>query len=119
MDLTRKRERDRLSARREPYWHRFDKGAALGFRCGPDTWVLRYTERAEDAQWGFKKYVYGDELAGLPLERVTRDDFENGANVSALAGRIVPLIARYAQSKPLEVDEHPGRAVLQSLEASN
>jgi integrase len=139
MDLTRKRERDRLSVRREPYWHRLNKGAALGFRRGPDTWVLRYTDRAsgktkyaaleddnldfdqakekaetelghrtksavrvvkrqtvkaaletyledlrrhdrgaaaEDAEWRFKKYVYGDVLAELPLERVTRDDFE-------------------------------------------
>jgi hypothetical protein len=53
MDLTRKRERDRLSVRREPYWHRLRKGAALGFRRGPDTWVLRYTDRAS----GKTKYV--------------------------------------------------------------
>ena len=34
------------------------------------------TGAAKDAQWRFKKYVYGDPLAELPLERATRDDFE-------------------------------------------
>ena len=140
VDLTRKRERDRLAVRREPYWHRLNKGMALGFRRGPDSWVVRLTatdgkrsktyhalddshldfdnakERAEqwleqvtgsatrkfkrhtvraaletyiadlrrhdrgqaasDAEWRFKKYVYGDKLADLALEHATRDDFE-------------------------------------------
>ncbi|MGH8132099.1 MAG: tyrosine-type recombinase/integrase [Steroidobacteraceae bacterium] len=44
-DLSRKRERERLSARREPYWQRLAEGAALGFRRGPDTWVARYRSR--------------------------------------------------------------------------
>jgi integrase len=43
MDLSRKRERDRLAVRREPYWHRLDKGFALGFRKGADTWIVRKT----------------------------------------------------------------------------
>jgi hypothetical protein len=45
MDLSRKRERDRLAVRREPYWLRLTKGVALGFRRGPDTWVVRLTAR--------------------------------------------------------------------------
>jgi integrase len=139
MDLSRKRERQRLPIRREPYWIPLTKGAALGFRRGPDSWVLRYTDRAtgksrysaleepnldfdeakqkaeselsrltgapvrnikretvraaleaylddlrrhdrgqaaEGAQWRFRKYVYDDPLADIPLERATRDDFE-------------------------------------------
>jgi integrase len=44
-DLTRKRERDRLKRRREPYWQRLAAGAALGFRRGPDTWIAKYRSR--------------------------------------------------------------------------
>lgn len=44
-DLTRKRERERLTPRREPYWQRLSAGAALGFRSGPDTWVAKYRSR--------------------------------------------------------------------------
>ena len=45
MDLTRKRYRQRLRTRREPYWQRLAKGGYLGFRRGPDTWVVRYRDR--------------------------------------------------------------------------
>jgi len=43
--LSRKRERMQLPARREPYWQRLAKAAALGFRRGPDTWIVRVTGR--------------------------------------------------------------------------
>ena len=45
-DITRKRSRERLKIRREPYWQRLAKGAYLGFRRGPDTWVARFRDRA-------------------------------------------------------------------------
>jgi integrase len=137
MDLSRKRERDRLPPRREPYWQRLAEGAYVGFRRGPDTWMARYRGRdrkqqwhplgeaieydeakrraeawisqmagaavratkrstvkaaleayladlrlhgradaAKGAGWRFKKYVYGDPLAEVELERATRDDFQ-------------------------------------------
>ena len=44
-DLSRKRDRDRLSIRREPHWQRLNEGAYLGFRRGPDTWIARYRGR--------------------------------------------------------------------------
>ena len=40
-DLSRKRSRDRLAPRREPYWQRLDAGAYLGFRPGTETWLAR------------------------------------------------------------------------------
>lgn len=46
MDLSRKRDRDRLKARREPYWQRMSGGRYLGFRRGPDTWVARLRDRS-------------------------------------------------------------------------
>jgi integrase len=44
-DLSRKRDRERLAKRREPYWHRLSEGNYLGFRRGPDTWIARHRDR--------------------------------------------------------------------------
>src|SRR5215475_14053507 len=44
-ELSRKRDRDRLPIGREPHWQRLSKGAVLGFRRGPDTWVVRFRSR--------------------------------------------------------------------------
>ena len=41
MNITTKTGRDRLSVRREPYWHKLAKGRFLGFRAGPGTWIAR------------------------------------------------------------------------------
>jgi integrase len=50
-DLSRKRDRDQLQARREPYWQRLGSGAYLGFRRGPDTWIARYRGRDEKQRY--------------------------------------------------------------------
>lgn len=44
-DLSSKRARDRLPVRREPHWQRLRRGAYLGFRRGPDTWIARFRTR--------------------------------------------------------------------------
>ena len=44
-DLSRKRERERLKIRRDPYYQRLAAGAYLGFRRGPDTWISRFRDR--------------------------------------------------------------------------
>lgn len=44
-DLSRKRERSRLAGRREPYWHKIDTDAHLGFRAGAETWIARFRDR--------------------------------------------------------------------------
>ena len=51
-DITRQRTRERLKARREPYWLRIEKGAYLGFRRGPDTWIARW--RGRDARQQYR-----------------------------------------------------------------
>src|SRR6185437_2044024 len=50
-DLSRKRDRDRLAARREPYWQRLGAGAYVGFRRGPDTWIARFRGRDDRQQY--------------------------------------------------------------------
>jgi integrase len=50
-DLSRKRVRDRLSPRREPYWQRLAAGAYLGFRRGPNTWLARFRGRDQKQQY--------------------------------------------------------------------
>ena len=51
MDLSRKRGRDRLKPRREPYWQRLAERQYLGFRSGPGTWVARYRGRDGKQQY--------------------------------------------------------------------
>ena len=50
-DLSRKRDREQLQPRREPYWQRLGAGAYLGFRRGPDTWIARYRGRDEKQRY--------------------------------------------------------------------
>lgn len=45
IDITSKAGRMRLAPRRDPYWHKLSRGAYLGFRRGPDTWIARYRDR--------------------------------------------------------------------------
>jgi integrase len=50
-DITRKKARERLKPRREPYWLRLAQGAYVGFRRGPDTWLARFRGRDGKQQW--------------------------------------------------------------------
>lgn len=45
IDITTKAGRARLAAQREPYWAKLSRGAFIGFRRGPDTWIARYRDR--------------------------------------------------------------------------
>jgi hypothetical protein len=50
-DLSRKGSRASLPVRREPYWHKLETGAYLGFRRGPDTWIARFRDRTGDQNY--------------------------------------------------------------------
>jgi integrase len=63
-DLSRKRERERLAARREPYWQRLAEGCYLGFRRGADTWVARYRGRDGRQQYH-------------ALDKISADDYDH------------------------------------------
>jgi integrase len=63
-DLSRKRERERLPARREPYWHRLAEGCYLGFRRGADTWVARYRGRDGRQQYHALDKIGADDYDG-------------------------------------------------------
>lgn len=72
MDLSRKRDRDRLARRHDPYWQRLTEGAYLGFRRGPDTWIARW-------RGGDKKQQYlplGDNLEFDQAKEKAEDWFE-------------------------------------------
>ncbi|MCX7063114.1 MAG: hypothetical protein NT024_00770, partial [Proteobacteria bacterium] len=45
MELSRKRDRERLKARHAPYWHRLAKGRYIGFQRGAETWHARFRDR--------------------------------------------------------------------------
>lgn len=83
-DLSRKRVRDRLAPRREPYWQRLADGAYLGFRRGPDTWLARFRGRDKKQQHQAlgealefdeakeRAQVWLSQLAGSPVRTVKR-----------------------------------------------
>lgn len=84
-DLSRKRERERLSVRREPHWQRLAEGAYLGFRRGPDTWIARFRGRDGRQQYQQlgefpefddakrKAEAWLEQLAGSAVRIVKRD----------------------------------------------
>jgi len=84
-DLTRKRDRECLSLRPDPYWQRLAKGAYLGFRRGPDTWLVRFRGRDGKQRWQplgealeydvakKKAEDWLAQIAGSPVRTVRRD----------------------------------------------
>jgi len=70
-DLTRKSRRLDLSPRREPYWQQLGKGAYLGFRRGPDTWIARFRDRA-----GAQNYH------ALPVPMASHDEFQDAKQLA-------------------------------------
>jgi integrase len=83
-DLSRKRERERLAVRREPYWQRLAEGVYVGFRRGPDTWIARFRGRdgkqqynsvGEHAEFDDAKREaenWLSQIAGAPMRSVKR-----------------------------------------------
>jgi integrase len=88
VDLSRKRERDRLAPRKEPYWQRLGKGAYLGVYRSPGTgnesWHARFRTRDgkqlknplgealefDDAKKKAEEWL--SQLAGSPVRTVKR-----------------------------------------------
>lgn len=91
-ELSRKRDRDRLTVRREPHWQRLSEGAALGFRRGPDTWVARY--RGRDL-----KHVYKALGQGLEFDEAKR---RAEGWIAQLSGSPVRTVKRATVRQALE-----------------
>jgi integrase len=91
-DLSRKRERERLHVRREPYWQRLAEGAYLGFRRGPDTWVARY--RGRDGKQQYR--ALGEALEYDPA-KATAEEW-----LAQLAGSSVRTVKRGTVKAALE-----------------
>ena len=85
MDLSRKRERDRLTPRPDCSWQRLAEGAYLGFRRGPDTWHARFRGRDGKQQYEplgealdydiakERAEAWLSQLAWSPVRRARRD----------------------------------------------
>jgi integrase len=91
-DLSRKRERERFSVRREPYWQRLAEGAYLGFRRGPDTWLARY--RGRD---GKQQYQALGEALEYDTAKATAEEW-----LAQLAGSSVRTVTRGTVKDALE-----------------
>jgi integrase len=70
-DLTRKSRRLDLDPRPEPYWQKLGKGAYLGFRRGPDTWIARFRDRT-----GKQNYH------ALPMTMGSTDEFHDAKQLA-------------------------------------
>ena len=111
MDLSRKRERDRLAPRADSYWQRLEEGAYLGFRRGPDTWHARFRGRdgkqqyqplGEALEYDEAKQRAEDwltQLSGSPVRVVKRDTV-----IAALLSYVADLRrhGRHAAAKKAE-----------------
>lgn len=74
-DLSRKRDRDRLALRPDPYWQRLSEGAYLGFLrspAGAETWRARY--RGRDKKQQYKPL--GENIEFDEAKRLAEDWFE-------------------------------------------
>jgi integrase len=94
LDLSRKRDRERLSKRREPYWQRLCEGGYLGFRRGSDTWVVRYRGRDKLQQYN-------------ALEGIGPNDYDDAkrraeAWIAQLTGTAVRTVKRSAVQAALQ-----------------
>jgi integrase len=111
VDLARKRDRERLRPRREPYWQQLEKGAHLGFRRGPDTWIAKfrgrdgkrhYTSVGEGLEYTEAKRKAEDwlsQLSGSPVRAAKR-----GSVIAALLAYLADLRShgRHAAAKKAE-----------------
>lgn len=88
MDLSSKRSRTSLKPRREPYWQRLGPGAYLGFRRGPNSWIVRYREKAKDAK-GFHRQHYNSLGEALDYDEAKERAEAWLAQVSGTAVRTV------------------------------
>jgi hypothetical protein len=64
-DLSRKRSRDRLAPRREPYRQRLAAGAYLSFRRSRDNWLARFRGRDKKQQ----RHALGEALEFYEAKR--------------------------------------------------
>ncbi len=110
-DLSRKRERERLDIRREPYWQRLAEGAYLGFRRGPDTWIARYRGRDgkqhynsvgehvefDDAKREAEEWL--SQIAGASVRTVTR------ATIKAALNAYLTDLRRHGRAKAAKAAE--------------
>ena len=106
-DLTRKSRRLELQEQREPYWAKLGKGAYLGFRRGPNTWIARFRDRL-----GKQNYH------SLPVPLDSRDEYHDAKTLaeawfaqmgSTLAGAARRSTVRQALAAYVEDLERHGR----------
>lgn len=108
MELGTVRDRARLKARREPYWHKLERGQALGYRPskvgGEGAWIAKWY----DADTRVRKLRALGEFSELPPSdrygaavKAAREWLEHVAGGgSTRAATVKQACQRYAASKP-------------------
>jgi integrase len=121
LDLSRVGEREKLKARREPYWQRLRVGCHLGFRPskrgdGKGTWIARVYN--EDTR-SYRLKALGDygTLQGKEMFAAAKKDAEALAELVESGGEMRPTVQtvgdacrEYAEDRP-EAEKRFGRFV--------
>lgn len=111
-EITTRSDRERLSARSEPYWRGIEAGLAIGYRkgkTGTGTWLARLME---GTRYREEKIGRADDARGVKADGVQTFDFKQAlAAANAWAARrrrigagLEPEVPRQP-TKPLTVDE--------------
>lgn len=112
MDLSTVRNRSRLKAQREPYWHKIDTGQYLGFRPssvgGPGSWIARWYDPDTRRNRYHALGEFGDlapsDRYGAAL-KAAREWLEHvGAGGSAKIITVKEACEKYATDKPDAAD---------------
>lgn len=121
LDLSRVGERERLKARREPYWQRLRVGCHLGFRPskrgdGKGTWIARVYN--EDTR-SYRLKALGDygTLQGKEIFAAAKKDAEalaelidSGGEIRSVVQTVGDACREYGQDRP-EAEKRFGRYV--------
>ena len=108
MDLSTVRNRDRLKARREPYWQKLDAGRYLGFRPstagGNGSWIARWydpeTRRNRYNTLGEFGDLNPSERYGAALKAAREWHEHVGAGGSTKPMTVKEACEKYAEGKP-------------------
>ncbi len=101
--LSTKSARQKLKTRPAPHWQRLSKGAYLGFRRGPDTWLARYRTRD-----GKQEYQALADVHDFDEAKHAAEDWLAGMSASATRS-VIRGTVRDGLESYIEVLEEQGR----------
>jgi integrase len=117
-DLKSKTARDKLTPRREPYWHRVEAGLFVGYRkaeAGVGTWIAR--RRADDGKQQYRALGTLDETDRAVLDRAVELAKAWGSSVDSGASHKAVTVEQACSTYVERQRAHKGKASAADAEA--